>query len=136
MRNNSFKKKLIVGVFCNMLFFSFLFCYSQVSSGFYLSYIDKGCNSCDSELGGVESDELNGIAHSNIYLFWSSNGSYGPELARTPRSSITSVDKNAWLPLDLRKKGYDHFGDIDFYGNYLYVPVDGDHPLFKVLVSA
>jgi PAN domain len=111
------------------------------------TYTDKGCDPCNSKLNGVESDELNGIAHSDDYWFWSSNGAKRPwsddnpgllikhqlELARTPRNSLTSVQKYGWLPKFLKQKGYDHFGDLDFYENLLYVPVTGgDCPIVAV----
>lgn len=89
------------------------------------AYTAKGCWPCDSELGDIESDELNGIAHNYKYWFWSSNEAKKPELARTPRSSFYSVDKYQGLPTFLTQKGYNHFGDIDFHDNLLYAPVTG-----------
>jgi PAN domain len=110
------------------------------------TFTAKGCDPCNSKLGDVESDELNGIAHSDDYWFWSSNGAARPspevgglplkhqlELARAPRNSLTSVQKYGSLPNFLKQKGYDHFGDLDFYENLLYVPVTGgDCPILAV----
>jgi len=37
------------------------------------------------------------------------------------------VQKYAELPIELKQKGYKHFGDLDFYDNLLYVPVTTDN---------
>jgi hypothetical protein len=109
-----------------------------------------GKNPKDSELGNVESELINGIAHSDKYWFWSNQSG----VQRVPRSSgFTNWDKSVDIPLSIRAwddyipatetepdmsvhyLGYDHYGDCDFYNGKLYIPLtshDGYPPILLV----
>jgi hypothetical protein len=89
----------------------------------------KGANPDDSELGDVESELINGLAHNAMYWFWTHQ--FGVQ--RVPRSSgFTNCDKSAGIPFELAYKtffiepAYNHFGDCDFYDGKLYIPVTSE----------
>jgi hypothetical protein len=75
----------------------------------------------DSELGGVESDELNGVAHSDNYWFWIAD--LGIQRVVRGESLISPVSGGTGVPSQL--SGYDHFGDGDYSDGFLFVPVTG-----------
>jgi hypothetical protein len=86
---------------------------------------DDGAEPDDSELGDVESELINGIAHSDPYRFWSNR--YGVQ--RVPRiTGYTNCDKSVGIPMEPIGNpflvSYDnHFGDCDFNNGKLYVPL-------------
>jgi len=78
------------------------------------------------------SEELQGLAHDGVNWFMAQKGRLwkfpvthdlnrqvnGPD----PSRGILSVG----IPAELRKQGYDHFGDLDQYGGFLFVPLEGE----------
>jgi len=85
-----------------------------------------------SDLDGIESEETQGIAQSGTHWYWMSRF----QIARVPMGeSITSpIDAVAGIPPELAALGYDHFGDGDFFGDRLYVPLTGDYTVGAVVV--
>jgi hypothetical protein len=85
----------------------------------------------ESELNDVESEEMQGIAESSSHWYWISVR----KIFRVPveGASITEpVDDSTGIPESLhpvtRGEGfgyYNHFGDGDFAGGFLFVPVTG-----------
>ncbi len=73
------------------------------------------------------SDELQGVTHDSDYWFFTQKN----RLWRFPvdcdleKVSNSEEMRNAGIPKELTKLGYDHFGDLDHFGGFLFVPVTG-----------
>ena len=78
----------------------------------------------NSELGDVQSEELNGVAHSDDYWFWIAD--LGIQRVLRGESLTSPVSGGIGVPSQL--SGYDHFGDGDFAEGFLFVPVTGGGP--------
>lgn len=86
----------------------------------------------DEHLYEIESEEINGVAQGNGYWFWSNNENENGEIQRTLNDSF-NVNRSTGVPGNLKRLGYWHFGDIDFYDGLLYAALDhGPVPLVIV----
>ena len=85
----------------------------------------------NSELGDIESEEMQGIAESPSHWYWISR----EKIQRVPtdRSILSPVDASEPFPDAFMALGYDHFGDGDVFGDRLFVPITGG-PVPAVLV--
>jgi hypothetical protein len=81
--------------------------------------------------------ELNGVAHDHSNWFFSKN--QPSELIKIPFTqnlAAVSIDRNTnvvQMPADLASQGYNHFGDIDQYKGFIFIPVEG--PNLQPLVA-
>ncbi|MBT8491024.1 MAG: hypothetical protein KJN62_08240, partial [Deltaproteobacteria bacterium] len=83
-----------------------------------------GKNPKDSELGPIDSEEIQGIAHSRTHWYISNKS----KIYKTRKNNIKSVVKRRHIN-EIKNKltsgHYNHFGDMDFYNGYLYVATTG-----------
>jgi hypothetical protein len=75
----------------------------------------------DSEMGDIESEEMQGIAQSPSHWYWISR--YKIERVPIGSSILSPVDARVSFPSAFSALGYDHFGDGDVFGDRLFVPI-------------
>jgi hypothetical protein len=79
----------------------------------------------DSELGDIESEEIQGIANSYAFWYICNRGTIYKSTSANCTNKIGSVNLKDLLN-DLGNQAYDHFGDMDFYDGLLYVATTGN----------
>ena len=77
-------------------------------------------------------DELNGVAHDKDYWYFTNKTQLwkfpvGFDLGRDfdKDNPPTGIKRILDIPPELRDQGYNHFGDLDCYNGYLFVPIEG-----------
>ena len=90
------------------------------------SFVFRGKNPENSDLGDISETEIQGIAHSETHWYISNKGT----IYKTPKNQFELIVKKVDLSSIQNRLGcshYDHFGDMDFYDGLLYVATTGKY---------